>query len=230
MESYSVVALELPAWKRVDIIKGSLFPALGTAVADAERDLELMRRFQGGDVDAFTELYERHLRGLLNFFFRLCWDRALAEDFAQEVLLRVFKSAKKWEPNAKFTTFLYRIARNYWIDHCRLLSTQNENVSLQTRVGGEDGTATLIDKLPDDIRPPDDDLDRRELYGAIMGALNQLPEEQRMVFVLSEIEELRYQEIAEIMEIPLGTVKSRMHTAIGKLQELLGDYRPLSPS
>jgi RNA polymerase sigma-70 factor (ECF subfamily) len=165
---------------------------------------------------------------LLNFFFRLCWDRSLAEDFAQETLLRVYKSAKKWEPNAKFTTYLYRIARNYWIDHCRLLSTQKENVSLQTQVGGAESTATLIDRLPDDIKPPEDDLDRRELYGAIMRALEQLPEEQRMVFVLSEIEELRYQEISDILEIPLGTVKSRMHTAVGKLQELLGDYRPMT--
>jgi RNA polymerase sigma-70 factor (ECF subfamily) len=197
-------------------------------VADAQRDLELMRRFQAGDLDAFTELYEYHLRGLLNFFFRLCWDRSLAEDFAQETLLRVYKSAKKWEPNAKFTTYLYRIARNYWIDHCRLLSTQKENVSLQTQVGGSDSTASLIDRLPDEIKPPEDDLDRRELYGAIMLALEQLPEEQRMVFVLSEIEELRYQEISDIMEIPLGTVKSRMHTAVGKLQELLGDYRPMT--
>jgi RNA polymerase sigma-70 factor, ECF subfamily len=196
------------------------------SMADAERDLDLMRRFQAGDVDAFTELYEAHLRGLLNFFFRLCWDRSLAEDFAQEVLLRIYKSAHKWEPTAKFTTYLYRIARNYWIDHCRLLSTQKENVSLDARIGAEDSTS-LMERLPDDIRPPEDDLDRRELYGAIMQALAQLPDEQRMVFVLSEIEELKYNEIAEIMEVPLGTVKSRMHTAIGKLQELLGDYRPM---
>lgn len=197
-------------------------------MADAERDLELMRRFQGGDVDAFTDLYEAHLRGLLNFFFRLCWDRSLAEDFAQEVLLRIYKSASKWEPNAKFTTYLYRIARNYWIDHCRLLSTQKENVSLNAKFGASEDSASLMDRLPDDIRPPEHDLDRQELYGAIMKALEQLPDEQRMVFVLSEIEELRYQEISEIMEVPLGTVKSRMHTAVAKLQELLGDYRPIS--
>jgi RNA polymerase sigma-70 factor (ECF subfamily) len=187
-----------------------------------------MRRFQAGDVDAFTELYEAHLKGLLNFFFRLCWDRSLAEDFSQEVLLRIYKSGKNWEPNAKFTTYLYRVARNYWIDHCRLLSTQKENVSLQQRVGGDESTSSLIDRLPDDIRPPEHDLDRRELYEAIMRALEQLPEEQRMVFVLSEIEELKYQEISEIMEIPLGTVKSRMHTAIAKLQEILGDYKPIN--
>ena len=194
-------------------------------MADAQRDLELMRRFQAGDVDAFTELYEAHLRGLLNFFFRLCWDSSLSEDFAQEVLLRVFKSGKKWKPNAKFTTYLYRIARNFWIDHCRLQSTQREKSALSIRT--RDGEARLIDCLPADIRPPEDDLDRRELYEAIMRALDELPEEQRMVFVLSEIDELKYQEIAEIMEVPLGTVKSRMHTAVGKLQELLGDYKPI---
>lgn len=196
-------------------------------MGDSARDLELMRRFQAGDADAFTQLYERHLRGLLNFFFRLCWDASLSEDFAQEVLLRVYKSAKQWEPNAKFTTFLYRIARNFWIDHCRLLSTQKEKVSLNAQAS-PDGDVSLIDRLPDDIRPPEDDLDRRELYNAIMKALEQLPEEQRMVFVLSEIEEMKYQEIAEVMEIPVGTVKSRMHTAVTKLQELLGDYKPIS--
>ncbi|MCC6466615.1 MAG: sigma-70 family RNA polymerase sigma factor [Planctomycetes bacterium] len=195
-------------------------------MGDAERDLELMRRFQSGDVDAFTELYETHLRGLLNFFFRLCWDRSLAEDFAQEVLLRVYKSGRNWEPNAKFTTFLYRIARNYWIDHCRLLSTQKENVSLNATTGDSESGSRLVDRLPDDIRPPESDIERRELYDSIMAALNQLPEEQRMVFVLSEIEELRYHEIAEIMDIPVGTVKSRMHTAIAKLQEMLGEYKP----
>ena len=197
-------------------------------MGDSARDLDLMRRFQAGDVDAFTQLYELHLRGLLNFFFRLCWDSNLAEDFAQEVLLRVFKSAKHWEPNAKFTTFLYRVARNFWIDHCRLLSTQKEKVSLDASTSGDEGESRLIDRLPDDIRPPEDDLDRRELYGAIMKALEQLPEEQRMVFVLSEIEEMKYQEIAEVMEVPVGTIKSRMHTAVAKLQELLGDYKPIN--
>ncbi|MCC6149910.1 MAG: sigma-70 family RNA polymerase sigma factor [Planctomycetes bacterium] len=196
-------------------------------MGDSARDLELMRRFQAGDADAFTQLYERHLRGLLNFFFRLCWDASMSEDFAQEVLLRVYKSARNWEPNAKFTTFLYRIARNHWIDHCRLLSTQKEKVSLNADAAGE-GELSLIDRLPDDIKPPEDDLDRRELYGAIMKALEQLPEEQRMVFVLSEIEEMKYQEIAEVMDVPVGTIKSRMHTAIAKLQELLGDYKPIS--
>ena len=196
-------------------------------MGDSARDLELMRRFQAGDADAFTQLYERHLRGLLNFFFRLCWDASMSEDFAQEVLLRVYKSGKHWEPNAKFTTFLYRIARNFWIDHCRLLSTQKEKVSLNAEVAGE-GELSLIDRLPDDIKPPEDDLDRRELYGAIMKALEQLPEEQRMVFVLSEIEEMKYQEIAEVMDVPVGTIKSRMHTAVAKLQELLGDYKPIS--
>lgn len=197
-------------------------------MGDSARDHELMRRFQRGDMDAFTELYELHLRGLLNFFFRLCWDASLAEDFAQEVLLRVYKSAKNWEPNAKFTTFLYRIARNFWIDHCRLLSTQKEKVSLNASNGTSDDAGSLVDRLPDDIRPPEDDLDRREVYDAIMKALASLPDEQRMVFVLSELEDLRYHEIAEIMDSPVGTIKSRMHAAVAKLQELLGDYKPVS--
>lgn len=186
-----------------------------------------MVAFQGGDVDAFNDLYNRHLKGLLNFFFRLSWDRALAEDFTQEVLVRVFRMAREWTPQAKFTTFLYRVARNLWIDHLRSAQVRKSGGSLDANVrAGHGETTKFVDLLPDGVRPPPDDAERRELYGTIMGALDKLPHEQRMVFVLSEIEGMRYQEISQIMDIPVGTVKSRMHSAVAKLQSLLEHLRP----
>jgi RNA polymerase sigma-70 factor (ECF subfamily) len=188
----------------------------------AASDNELMTAFAGGDADAFTVLYERHLGGLLNFFFRLSWDRALAEDLTQETLIRAFKSANTWTPSAKFTTWLYRVARNLWIDHIRSARIRRDGGSLDAPLPDSDDRGnTYMDLLPADVRPPQEEAERRELYGQIMAALDRLPEEQRIVFVLSQLQDMKYHEIAEVLEIPVGTVKSRMHTAVLKLQELL---------
>lgn len=185
-----------------------------------------MQAFQAGEVAAFTELYERHLKGLLNFFFRLTWDQALAEDFTQETLIRVFKMSREWTPEAKFTTFLYRVARNLWIDHLRSARVRKHGGSLDAPVGGEVDAASYVDLLPASVRPPEDSMDQREVMGSIMSALDQLPEEQRLVFVLAEVEGMRYQEIGQVLDVPVGTVKSRMHAAVGKLQKLLGHMQP----
>lgn len=194
--------------------------------ADAS-DHDLMTAFQGGDMDAYTELYQRHLSGLLNFFYRLSWDHSLSEDFTQETLVRVYRLRRTWTPQAKFTTFLYRVARNLWIDHVRSAYVRKFNVGAKSSVrSGDDDAQSFVERLPDQLRPPEDDLERRELFDTIMRALDQLPMEQRMVFVLAEIEGLRYQDISEILDVPVGTVKSRMHAAVGKLQGLLAHLDP----
>lgn len=192
-------------------------------------DHELMAAFQSGEVDAFSTLYERHLKALLNFFFKLSWDRALAEDFTQETLIRVFRMAQEWSPKAKFTTFVYRVARNLWIDHLRSARVRKSAGSLNATIGDDPSGARYIDMLPDEVRPPEDEMARRDVMNNVMAALDQLPEEQRLVFVLSEIEGMKYQEISEIMDIPVGTVKSRMHSAVGKLQRLLTHLAPHTP-
>lgn len=198
------------------------------AERDQRTDGELMQAFQAGDVDAFTELYERHLKGLLNFFFRLCWDKALAEDFTQETLIRVFRMSREWTPDAKFTTFLYRVGRNLWIDHLRSARVRKHGGSLDASIGGDADAASYIDLLPASVRPPEDSMDQREVMGSIMHALDELPEEQRLVFVLAEVEGMKYQEIGQVLDVPVGTVKSRMHAAVAKLQKLLGHVQPLT--
>ncbi len=181
-----------------------------------------MEAFQHGDQEAFTQLYERHLQGLLNFFFRLSWDHALAEDLTQEVLLRIFRHAQNWTPQAKFKTFLYRVAKNLWIDHLRSAHTRKSKTSLYNSDPDQEGRH-YIDMLPSELKPVGRNLEYQERYSQIMQALDQLPDEQRMVFVLAEVEHMGYQEISDVMEIPLGTVKSRMHIAVKKLRELLKD-------
>jgi RNA polymerase sigma-70 factor (ECF subfamily) len=101
-------------------------------------DAELMRRFGEGDDAAFRLLVERHEKPLLGFFWRRCLDRALAEDCVQEVFLRLVRARGSWRPDAKFTTYLYRIAENHWIDRWRSKKAAPPGVSLDALVDGED--------------------------------------------------------------------------------------------
>jgi RNA polymerase sigma-70 factor (ECF subfamily) len=173
-----------------------------------------------GDLEAFNELVTRFQNPLVNFFYRHCWDRYLAEDFAQEVFLRLFKASGTYTPSGSFRTFLFSIARNYWIDRLRASRGERE-VSLQARVG--DDETHLIDLLESGERTPGEELGLDEIGREIRKAVEVLPDEQRMVFILCQVEGMKYSDVAEIQGIPLGTVKSRMHAALEKLKTLLRD-------
>jgi RNA polymerase sigma-70 factor (ECF subfamily) len=186
-------------------------------------DTELVLALKAGKLAAFTELVDRHQRSLINFFYHLGWDRQVAEDCAQEVFLRLYGHVARYEPQAKFTTFLYRIARNLWIDRVRSVASHGgKQVSLEasTEPGG---SRSLRDRLPGPAPTPVEILEREETEAALKRSIELLPEEQRTVLVLSEMQGLKYQDIAAILEIPVGTVKSRMHTAMEKLKELMAD-------
>jgi RNA polymerase sigma-70 factor (ECF subfamily) len=182
-------------------------------------DAELMQRFGGGDDEAFRLLVERHERGLLRFFFRRCFDRTLAEDCVQEVFLRLVRHRGAWRPEAKFTTYLYRIAENHWIDRYRSRQAAPDVTSLGTEVTEEGGTIEAA--VDSGVRRPEEEASDRELARKIARALGQLSEEQRQVFVLAETRGLKYADIGETLGIPVGTVKSRMHAATMRLKELL---------
>ncbi len=186
-------------------------------------DFELIQTVKKGDLGAFAVLVERHQRPLVNFFFHNSWDRQVAEDCAQEVFLRLYSHLGSYEPQAKFTTFLYRIARNLWIDRMRSAASHPGPVSLEAPLArNEEGS------LREHVRSREDSpveiLEKRETEAALRGAIEKLPEEQRMVLILSEMQGLKYKEIGDILEIPVGTVKSRMHTAVERLREFLTDH------
>lgn len=187
---------------------------------DKLEDTALILAFKKGRIGAFTQLVDRHQRSLINFFYHLSWDRQLAEDCAQEVFLRLYTHLGSYEPQAKFTTFLFRIARNLWIDRRRYENAHIRPVSLESPLGfGE--SRVLRDRLPDSTTTPVEMLEREERQEALRRAIDRLSEEQRTVLVLGEIQGLKYQEIGEILGIPVGTVKSRMHTAVERLKEML---------
>lgn len=189
-----------------------------------EPDSELMERYRDGDEEAFRVLVQRFQRPLINFFFRLTFDRFIAEDYAQEVFARLIQHRLTYRPEAKFSTYVFRIARNFWIDRYRAKASSPKVASLEAPVGGEDGKEmTLKDTVAGNSPDAAEEYQRKEIRRRVQEALLRLPEEQRLVFVLSENQGLRYQDIAEVMEIPIGTVKSRMHAAVLRLRELLED-------
>ena len=183
-------------------------------------DRELMLAFQEGDEDAFTLLYDRHARPLINFFHKMCYDRALSEDLTQETFLRILRFAGRYKPEATFKTFLYTVARNLWIDRHRSRKAAPRTVSTEVRVR-EEG-ATLGDLVASKEQGTVKRLEDREAAALVRRALDDLPEAQRMVFVLAETQGLKYREIGEVLDIPIGTVKSRMSAAITRLRGLLG--------
>lgn len=181
-------------------------------------DVDLMQEFQRGNRDAFEKLVLRHQVGLFNFFVRLMNDREAAEDQTQEVFFRLYMHAANYVESAKFTTYLYRIAKNCWIDHLRRVIRRGRPQSLDKETS--DGL-NLYEHLAADTSMPDERLKQEGQREAINEAVANLPEEQRIVFVLSEIQGMKYAEISETIGIPIGTVKSRMHVAMQRLRETL---------
>ncbi len=184
-----------------------------------DEDVQLMLAFQQGDYDAFGTLVERHQPRLIRYFLAQAQDRQLAEDCAQEVWRKIFLSRDSYQPRARFLTYLLRVARNLWIDVYRARSRNPR--PLLTGGRGDDEAGGGWDLHDVDGRTPLDTLMLSEQGERIARAILLLPESMRDVFVLSELEDLPYQQIGEILDIPVGTVKSRMFHAVRKLREFL---------
>ncbi|RAL23865.1 RNA polymerase sigma factor [Lujinxingia litoralis] len=187
-------------------------------------DEELMRRYATGDSQAFSTLVTRHQTPLYNFILRSCRRPDLAEELLQETFLRIVKSATSYAPDAKFTTWAYTIARNLCIDHARK-HQRATTLSLQRPLGQDDG-ATHQDVLPDlNARSATVNHERQVFRDRLDHALQQLPEDQREVFLLREISGLKFREIATLLDCPEPTIKSRMRYALESLRGELAEFR-----
>jgi len=180
---------------------------------------ELLQATARGDEAAFEVLVRRHELPLVNFFFPLVWDRHLAEDLAQEVFVRLFTSAANYQPTARFTSYLYRIARNCWIDHHRRNKSRRLERSLEAQ--GDISDDSLRDVLSVLVEQPEQSARKEEFVKGLVAAVDSLPGDHKVVFILSQVEGLRYKEIGEVLNIPEGTVKSRIHAALRKIREIL---------
>jgi RNA polymerase sigma-70 factor, ECF subfamily len=182
-------------------------------------DAQLMTLFKKGDTKAFEKLLARHKKAVFNFCLRMVGDKSAAEDALQEVFLKVVKSAKSWERQAKFTTWLYTIARNHCIDALRKASYRKTASLDQSLNGSEDDGATLGDRVRDEEGiSPDRGAESGRLRPKLEKALASLPEEQREVFVMREYAGMPFKDIASVVGVPENTVKSRMRYALEHLR------------
>jgi RNA polymerase sigma-70 factor (ECF subfamily) len=181
-----------------------------------------MARYQKGDVTAFAELVSRHEKRLWNFVRRFVADAATAEDLLQEVFLRVVRSAREWQPSAKFSTWLYTIARNLCTDQARRGKLRQADSLDQTTGGSRDDSGPhRIDKLA----APDGNAEQatldREIATRVDQAVAELPVEQREVFLMREVMDMSFAEIATATGASEPTVKSRMRYALERLRVAL---------
>jgi RNA polymerase sigma-70 factor, ECF subfamily len=187
------------------------------AGSDAD-DVRLMRLVAIGDTAAFEELIERHQTLVAGTVARMLGGNSEVEDLAQQVFIRVWKSAGRYVPRAKFTTWLLKITRNLVFNEMRR-SRRHAQVPMQTEPDAEEIP------LKDETSPtPDASLLQSELQEAIDNAITALPEMQRMALVLRRYEELRYEEIAEVLDLSVPAVKSVLFRARTELRERLRGY------
>ncbi|MDA2918566.1 sigma-70 family RNA polymerase sigma factor [Desulfobacterota bacterium AH_259_B03_O07] len=184
-------------------------------------DEEAMVEFQNGNAGAFDLLLKRHGSGLLRFIMKMTLNsKSNAEDLFQEVFVKVIEHRKKYDGNKKFTTWLYSLARNHCIDYLRTKKNkQNFSLDVSFSSGGTNGPVTL-ETLESKERNQEEILIDKEIKFQINLGVGQLKEEFREVFLLREVEFLSLKEIAEITQVPLSTIKSRLRYAYNNLRDV----------
>ena len=189
-------------------------PLSGAATREKLSELDdaaIVAAFLGGNERAFQELVERYQTRLLNFIYRTIGDREKAEDLVQEVFIRVYRHIHRFDRSKKFSTWVYTIASNLAKNELRNRS-RNPIVLFQTiKNSWEDEDRPL--QFEDSSSRPDDMYRKRHLRELVEESVAKLPEHHRQVFVLRELEGKSYEEIAEITDCNLGTVKSRLNRA-----------------
>lgn len=174
---------------------------------------------------AFQVLVTRHSGPVFNFILRRTGRKpALAEDILQDTFLRVIRGARSFQLNSKFTTWLYTIARNLCIDALRRASHRRHPSLDQPLSRRDDGGGTLMDVIPDGQQGADKTAHENRFKVELEVALQDLPEEQREVFIMREFQGLKFREIALIVGVPENTIKSRMRYAFVALRKSLHSF------
>ncbi|MFM7038544.1 MAG: RNA polymerase sigma factor [Planctomycetaceae bacterium] len=185
-------------------------------------DDQRMIRLQEGDARAFAEIVAVWQAPLLRFFYRSTRDAAISEDLVQETLLRLYRTAWDYLPQGLFRGFLFRIARNLLIDHCRRQVSDLLVRSVRHRPGfGDDGDSSWLSELPGSARTAESTAEDHEVDLLVRRLLQDFPEEQRVTFTLYHYDSLTLPEIADATNSGLSTTKSRLRLAREKLREQL---------
>lgn len=193
--------------------------------ATSPTDHEVVIRAQQGSERAYRELLERYQRPVFSIIYRMVRDRELAEDLAQETFVRVFNNIDRYDPAYKFSSWIFKIATNLTIDHLRRKEVPTVSIdgSRYAVTADEIEASTITVESKDEN--PEELLVARELGAEIEQAIARLRPEYKTAILLRHIEDRPYEEIAEIMSLPLGTVKTYIHRGRKQLQDLLAHTR-----
>lgn len=188
-------------------------------------DEELLRRFNEGDAEAFAELVGRYQRPLYNFILRSVRRQERADELLQDVFMKVVQRSQDFKGNSKFSTWLYTIARNLCIDHSRkMVFRRHVSLDAPGRSATSEEGPTLLERTAAEGAGPDRAMLQADLRTKIVDAVEELPEEQKDVFLMRQVQGLAFKDIADIVGVPENTVKSRMRYALERLQRALADY------
>jgi RNA polymerase sigma-70 factor (ECF subfamily) len=198
----------------------ALAPAF--AGGEAPSDAQIMLRVKTGDQSAFDYLVQKYRRPIVSFMYRMARNSAAAEDLAQEVFLRVYRSRESYEASAKFTTWLYRIATNLAVNHAR--DTRHERPEVTVSLDEPDEETGTTFELPDGGLNAEQAMVRRERMMAIRRKVEALPEQQRLAVIMHKYQQMDYKQIADVLKKSESATKSLLFRAYETLREQLKEY------
>jgi RNA polymerase sigma-70 factor (ECF subfamily) len=185
-------------------------------------DAEVMLRVKAGDESAFEYLVHKYRRSMVGFMYRMSHNAAAAEDLAQEVFLRVYRSRQSYEASAKFTTWLYRIATNLAVNHAR--DTRHERPEVQVSIDEPDEDSSTTLQVPDRSLNAEQAIVLRERMLAIRQKVEALPEQQKMAVIMHKYQQMDYKQIAEVLKKSESATKSLLFRAYETLREQLKEF------
>jgi RNA polymerase sigma-70 factor, ECF subfamily len=188
----------------------------------AVSDVDVMLRVKTGDESAFSYLVQKYRRPMVGFMYRMCHNPSTAEELAQEVFLRVYRSRTSYEPSAKFSTWLYRIATNLAVNHAR--DTRHERPENTVRLDEPDRETGTTPDLADDSLSAEEQILKRERMAAIRSKVNALPERQRMAVLMHKYQQMDYRQIADVLKLSESATKSLLFRAYETLREQLKEF------
>ncbi|GIV02267.1 MAG: RNA polymerase sigma factor RpoE [Fimbriimonadales bacterium] len=184
-------------------------------------DIRLVNRARNGDREAMDELVRKYTDTAWRYAYRLCPNEDDAADLVAEAFARVYTGLESYKEKSSFSTWLYRIVVNCFLDR-KKRERRHQHASLEAEIELEDGEVTL--QIPDDALGPDEELEGAERSEILARAINLLPEKHKAMVILYHVEMLGYEEIAAVMGLPVGTVKSRLNRARLALKEILAPH------
>lgn len=193
--------------------KGDEKPRGSAARPGEPTDEQLLESYKSGNKLGFSQLVERYQRELFHFLVRFLGDRAAAEDVFQEAFLQVHQSAATFDTSRRFRPWLFTIAANKARDLMRSQARRPTN-PLQASIGGDEESGQFIDLMQSSTEMPGENLEKEELQKLVQNTVMSMPDHLREILLLSYFHQFPYKQIGDILQIPLGTVKSRLHAAV----------------